>query len=80
MLLLLLPGALTCLSSPYPPPKHTHTHLPLLCMSTHTLDNRACVQGDFHALTGSCMTASRETEKALQLRKDVVAQLAASRE
>jgi hypothetical protein len=41
---------------------------------------RACLQGDYFAQHGSCMSTSQEYSKALQLRKDVVQELANSRE
>lgn len=44
------------------------------------LDCRACVQGDHFVQNSSFMSSSREYEKALQLRRDVVQELADSRE
>jgi hypothetical protein len=41
---------------------------------------RACVQGDHFTQHGSCMSASQESSQALQLRRDVVQELANSRE
>jgi hypothetical protein len=52
--------------------------LPLLPLPCNT--HRACVQGDHQAQHGTCMPASQEYQKALQLRRDVVQALRDSRE